>query len=203
MIAILDYGVGNLGSILNMIKKAGTKAVISSDEKLISQADKLILPGVGAFDNGMQHLIDSELIPILNKKVLEDKVPLLGICLGMQLMTNGSEEGNLKGLGWIDAEVIKFRFESGSKLKVPHMGWNLISNKKDSYLFDGMYKDPRFYFVHSYYVKNNNEENILAETHFGNDFTSAVINDNIIGTQFHPEKSHKFGLKLMQNFINN
>lgn len=203
MIVIVNYGVGNLGSIQNMIKKAGVKAEISSDEKVIEQADKLILPGVGAFDNGMQHLIDSGMIPLLNKKVLEEKVPILGICLGMQLMTNMSEEGKLKGLGWIDADVIKFKFEPGSKLKIPHMGWNLIYPKKEHYLFDDMYKEPRFYFVHGYYVKNNMTENILAQTHFGSDFTSAIVKDNITGTQFHPEKSHKFGLKLMQNFIYN
>ncbi len=202
MIVIVNYGVGNLGSIENMIKKAGAKAEISSDVKTIEYAEKLVLPGVGAFDNGMQHLTDSGLIPILTKKVIEEKTPLLGICLGMQLMGVKSEEGKLSGLGWIDAEAIKFRFEPGSKLKVPHMGWNRIYPKQNSYIFNDMYKEPRFYFVHGYYMKCNKVENVLAETHFGSDFSSAIIKDNIVGTQFHPEKSHKFGLKLMQNFIN-
>ena len=203
MIVVVNYGVGNLGSIENMIKKAGGKAEISSDKKIIEKAEKLILPGVGAFDNGMKKLEESGLIPALNKKVHDEKIPILGICLGMQLMLNKSEEGKMNGLGWIDGEALKFRFEKDSKLKVPHMGWNRIYPKQDSYLFNDMYKEPRFYFVHGYYVKCNNEKNLLAQTHFGFDFTSAVVKENILGTQFHPEKSHKFGLKLMQNFINN
>jgi len=198
MITIIDYGMGNLGSIANMVKKVGGQSFITSDLNEIKKATKLILPGVGSFDNGMSKLRELDLIDILNKKVLEDKVPIMGICLGMQLMTNFSEEGKLVGLGWIDAQSKKF---VSDKLKIPHMGWNIIYQKKVSKLFDELTSEKRFYFVHSYCVSCNKEEDILTKTSYVHDFVSSFERENIIGVQFHPEKSHKFGMALFKNFV--
>jgi len=200
MIVIVDYGLGNLASVLNMFKKAGIENVcVSCDEKVIANASKLVLPGVGSFDAGMKNLEDSKLIPLLYKKVFEDETPILGICLGMQLLTKRSEEGEKSGLGWIDAETVKFNLNSSLKLKVPHMGWNYITVQKQNSLIDSICKS-RFYFVHSYYVKCFDQSQSLATSHFGNDFTCMVMKDNIYGVQFHPEKSLKFGMKLLENF---
>ncbi len=198
MITIIDYGMGNLGSIANMIKKVGGRSIITSDIEVVKNATKLILPGVGTFDNGMQYLKDSGLIEALNQKVLEEKVPILGICLGMQIMTNRSEEGTMVGLGWVDAEVKKF---VSDELKIPHMGWNIVEHKKNSKLFDERESEKRFYFVHSYCVSCNSEDDILTTTPYGHDFVSSFEKDNIIGLQFHPEKSHKFGMSIMRNFV--
>jgi len=200
MITIIDYGVGNLGSIENMIKKAGYKSLITSDITEIKKAIKLILPGVGAFNNGIKHLKDSGLIEVLNQKVLVEKTPILGICLGMQLMTKSSEEGTVSGLGWIDAQTKRF---VSDELKIPHMGWNIVKHQKISKLFDESYSEKRFYFVHSYYVSCNNKNDILTKTPYGHDFISSFEKDNIIGAQFHPEKSHKFGINLIRNFVKN
>lgn len=200
MIVIIDYGLGNLASALNMFKKIGVKDVlISRDEEVISKADKLLLPGVGAFDAGMTSIEESNLIKVLNQKALVEKVPVLGICLGMQLLTEKSEEGKKKGLGWIDGETVKFKLEESLKLKVPHMGWDYISVKKQNPLVD-MDTRNRFYFVHSYYVKCHDENQSLATSNFGEDFTCMVNKENIYGAQFHPEKSLKFGMKLLENF---
>lgn len=202
MIAIVDYGMGNLGSIQNMLAMVGAQSVITRDVELIRASDKLILPGVGAFDNAMRNLDDFGLIPLLNDKVLNQKVPVLCICLGMQLLTRKSEEGVLPGLGWIDADTIRFKFNGeASVLKIPHMGWNTIEIKKKSFVMDNMYENPRFYFVHSYHVRCNDESAILATSSYGITFHAAVIKENIVGTQFHPEKSHKFGMKLLRNFV--
>lgn len=202
MIVVIDYGMGNLGSVANMLKKVGAKAVISSDPAIIEKAGKLILPGVGAFDNGMRKLIDCGLTPILTRKVVEEKTPILGFCLGMQLFTQSSEEGILPGLSWIDATTVRFRFTPDqSDLKIPHMGWNNICIKNPSPLLKGMYPDARFYFVHSYHVVCRDEENVAATTFYGYEFASAVVRGNIVGTQFHPEKSHKFGMKVFRNFV--
>ncbi len=201
MLTIIDYKTGNIGSIRNMLKKIGEDSLITSNENDISKATKLILPGVGAFDTGMKNLKDLNLIDILNHKVLIDKVPVLGICLGMQLLSGKSEEGILPGLGWINAETIRFKFINTSEYKIPHMGWNFISVKKESRLFDGMYPDPRFYFVHSYFFKANDPSDILTSTRYEIEFTSAIEKDNVLGVQFHPEKSHKFGMKLLKNFV--
>jgi glutamine amidotransferase len=204
MIVIIDYGMGNLGSIQNMLKKIGAKGIISSDISDIQKADKLILPGVGAFDNGMKNLQKLELIPILNEKVLVNKTPILGICLGMQLLGKKSEEGQLAGLGWVEAETIKFKFDDNqANFKIPHMGWNTIQIKKESSLFKNMYENARFYFVHSYHLVCKNKQDVLTETNYGFDFVSSVEKNNIIGVQFHPEKSHKFGMKLFKNFVEN
>jgi len=201
MIVIVNYGMGNLGSILNMLKKTGfTDVLISKDEKTIQEADKIILPGVGAFDHAMLNLKQSGLIPVLNKKVMHDKTPVLGICLGMQILGKRSEEGNEEGLGWLDADVVKFRFDDPQK-KIPHMGWNLVKDVKSNILFKNMpHQEMRFYFVHSYYFKPNNNVMITGETNYGISFTSAINQDHIYGVQFHPEKSHKFGMQLLKNF---
>lgn len=197
MIVIVDYGVGNLGSIHNMIKKLGYKSIVSSSLDDIRQADKLILPGVGSFDIAMKNLNNLGMIDILNEKVLIQKTPILGICLGMQLLTKGSEEGQIKGLGYIDAYATKF---DNSNLIVPHMGWNIVNIQKDNALFDNT-KENRFYFVHSYSVSCSNQSDILTTTNYGKVFVSSFLKENIIGAQFHPEKSHKFGMKFFKVFL--
>lgn len=202
MIVIIDYKMGNIGSIFNMLKKANADVTVSSEVSVIEGAEKLILPGVGAFDNGMKMLNELGLIPTLNNRVLQRKTPILGICLGAQLLTNDSEEGNSPGLGWIDASTEKFRFsEANAELKIPHMGWNEISIIKNEAIFREMYADPVFYFVHSYHICCRNREDILTTSFHGFEFTSAIQRENIIGVQFHPEKSHKYGLKLLENLV--
>lgn len=200
MIAIVDYGMGNLGSIRNMLRRLGVEAAVTSDHSAIQSAQKLILPGVGAFDHGMQNLSRLGLIPVLNDVAIGKKTPILGICLGMQLLSQSSEEGQLPGLGWIDAETVRFRFpENSDRLKIPHMGWNFITCKKPHPLLEGL-ADSRFYFVHSYHVRCNRSEDVLATCSHGVGFTAAVCKENILGTQFHPEKSHRFGMTLLKNF---
>lgn len=200
MITIINYGMGNLGSVQNMFKRIGVQSEICGDPEGIAKATKLLLPGVGAFDAAMERIDESGLTDILNKKVLEEKVPTLGICLGMQLMTKSSEEGVLPGLGWLPAKSYKFNFPEDSKLKVPHMGWNRVYIKKESPLIKDLPEEPRFYFVHSYYIKCENDEDVLTTTPYGTDFDSIVQRGNVYGAQFHPEKSHKFGMKLLENF---
>jgi glutamine amidotransferase len=201
MITIIDYKTGNLGSIQNILKRIGEDSVVTSDKDEIARATKLILPGVGAFDTGMRNLSGLNLIDILNKKVIEEKIPVLGICLGMQLLSKGSEEGSLPGLGWIDASTVRFEFEDSTEYKIPHMGWNFIRQHKTGKLFDNMYPDSRFYFVHSYFFSANDPEDVLTSTTYEIEFTSAIERGNILGVQFHPEKSHKFGMKLLKNFV--
>jgi len=203
MISIINYNAGNIKSIQNMLKRIGVKSMICSSAEEIEQADKLILPGVGHYDHGMKNLHQSLLIEILNKKVREDKTPLLGICLGAQLLGNKSEEGIEKGLGWIDMDVIKFdKKKLSSSLKIPHMSWNEIKINKPSALLEGLNNDSRFYFVHSYHMQPNDKTDILTTTNYGYNFTSAIEKDNIYGVQFHPEKSHKVGMQLLTNFSN-
>jgi imidazole glycerol-phosphate synthase subunit HisH len=201
MIVIVDYGMGNLRSIQYKLAKEGIDALISSEIASIEQADKLILPGVGAFASGMNNLEKLGVLPILNHKVLKQKVPILGICLGMQLLSERSEEGNVNGLGWIDAQTKKFSFGADTNLRVPHVGWNTINIKKDSLLLDGVVENQRFYFTHSYYVDCSNPADIVATTDYGVQLVSVVQRDNVFGTQFHPEKSHRRGLDLILNFI--
>lgn len=200
MVTIIDYGMGNLGSILNMFKRIGVSSEITADKERISKAEKILLPGVGAFDAAMEKIEEMQLKELLNKKVLEERVPVLGICLGMQMLTRSSEEGKLPGLGWIDAKTSKFNFPSNAALKIPHMGWNRVHKVHESPLTADLPEEPRFYFVHSYYVEVNNNDDVLTITHYGRDFHSIIQHDNIFGAQFHPEKSHKFGMKLLENF---
>jgi glutamine amidotransferase len=197
MICIIDYGIGNIGSIQNMIKKIGYESIVSSDENIIKKANKLLLPGVGSFDYAIKKLKELKLYDLLNEEVVLHKKPILGICLGMQLMTLGSDEGNENGFGWIDAYVHKFK---SNDLKVPHMGWNLVNIDKYNDLSIGLYEENRFYFVHSFCVKCKHDSDKLFTTNYGINFVSGFSKDNIYGVQFHPEKSHKFGKKLLENF---
>ncbi len=199
MLAIIDYGMGNLGSIQNMLKKVGARATITSDPAIIDAAAKIILPGVGHFAAGMKNLKERGLIEALRRNVLETKKPTLGICLGAQLLTEFSEEGNVEGLGFLKAKTLRFQLDDAT-LKVPHMGWNLIAPQKSSPLLDGLSSQSRFYFVHSYFLKAESPSDILTKTHYGFDFASALEHQNIFAAQFHPEKSHKFGMRLMKNF---
>ncbi|MBL7737419.1 MAG: imidazole glycerol phosphate synthase subunit HisH [Chitinophagaceae bacterium] len=200
MITIIDYGMGNLGSIQNMFKRIGAASEITGDTEKIASASKLLLPGVGAFDAAMTRIAESGILEILNKKVLEDKTPVLGICLGMQLLTRSSEEGKLPGLGWVNAKTVRFNFPQDPSLKVPHMGWNRVEQVNKSPLTRDLPEEPRFYFVHSYYVLADDAADVLMTTHYGLDFHSVIQRNNIYGAQFHPEKSHKFGMKLLENF---
>lgn len=200
MIVIVDYGMGNLKSIANMLKKIGLDSLITSDAEQIAQASKLILPGVGAFDQGMKNLESSGLRPCLEQKVNEQQTPVLGICLGMQLLSRSSEEGKLPGLGWIEADTQRFNFDSQARLKIPHMGWNTIQVKRSNALLKDSEKEQRFYFVHSYHLVCDQPEDILAETHYGYPFAAAVGHDNVFGVQFHPEKSLRFGMEVLRHF---
>ena len=202
MIVIADYGMGNLHSVLKAFRRLRIDALISSDPEEIMGAEKLILPGVGNFKRGMTNLKERNLIDPLNKAVIENKTPILGICLGMQLMTNHSEEGDIAGLGWVDAETIEFDFSSNNnqRLHTPHIGWNTIDIIKNNLLFDNIIELPSFYFVHSFYVKCHEEEDIAATTEYGSTFVSSIAKNNIFATQFHPEKSHDSGLTLLKNF---
>lgn len=200
---IVDYGMGNLGSIANMLKKLGYRSSVTSDPTMIAEASGLILPGVGSFDRGMENLQSRNLIDILNQRIIDDRIPVLGICLGAQLIMSESEEGHLKGLNWISGKVKKFNFEGkGTEKKVPHMGWNEMTQSRNSDLWDKMPDPARFYFVHTYFIEPDHTEDILGTTDYGCSFASAVGRKNIWGVQFHPEKSHQYGLRLLKNFMN-
>ena len=199
LIAILDYGVGNVGSMANMLKKLEVSCCVTSDPGEIRRADKLILPGVGAFDYGMKKLTEKGLVPILEEEVLGRQKPILGVCLGMQMFAKSSEEGNASGLGWIDGTVARFPTDSGGSLKVPHMGWNTVTPARPDALFQGMPEDARFYFVHSFHLSCP-DEIATGHTLYGTRFVAAVKHGNIRGVQFHPEKSHRFGMQLLANF---
>jgi imidazole glycerol-phosphate synthase subunit HisH len=199
---IIDYGMGNLNSVKRKLARLGVDVLISNLPADILKADKLILPGVGHFQKAVENMKELQLLDILNDMVLIKKKPILGICLGMQLMATLSEEGNVEGLGWFDAEVVKFRVKDFLTHKVPHTGWNQIIKNKESQLMNGIPDLSEFYFVHSYHFKCNNPADILNETEYEYVFTSAVEKENIFGVQYHPEKSHDIGEKLLKNFIN-
>ena len=200
MIGILNYGLGNLGSIQNMLNFLEVETKITSDIDIIKNASKIILPGVGAFDTAMQKLRSiNGLLDILNHKVLIEKVPVLGICLGMQILTRNSEEGVLKGLNWIPGKV--YKFPKNKNQKIPHMGWNSINQIKKNGLGKNLDENSKFYFVHSYYVKVENRDNVIFTTNHIVNFDSAIQFENIFGVQFHPEKSHKFGVNIFKNFL--
>lgn len=200
MIAIIDYGMGNLRSVHKALQRLNIESIITRNVKEIQSADKLILPGVGHFGNGMRKLKDYNLLDILNQKVLKDKTPILGICLGMQLFGNSSEEGNIKGLGWLNAISVKFNIKDKLKYKIPHMGWNSIEIKNKNPLLSGIANYDEFYFVHSYHMMCENSGDILTTTDYEYVFVSSLQHENIFGTQFHPEKSHKKGLQILENF---
>ena len=198
MITILDYGIGNLGSVRNMLRRAGLQSEITGDPAVVERATKIILPGVGAFDRAMTRLDESGLRGVLDHKATVEKIPVLGICLGMQMLTHGSDEGQLPGLGYIPA--FAHRFPADDHLKVPHMGWNRVAKVQSSPLTDALSDDARFYFVHSFFVRVQNEANALLKCRYGVEYDAAIVNGNIYGAQFHPEKSHKFGLALFAAF---
>jgi glutamine amidotransferase len=203
MIAIVNYGLGNLGSIKNMLRKIGSDSVITDNQKDIEEATKIILPGVGAFDTGMEKLHETGLVELLNHKAMIEKIPILGICLGVQLMTRRSDEGERPGLGWFNAETIKFDFNGiNGKYTIPNMGWNEVELCKESKLFENMFEEPRFYFVHSFHLKADDKADVLTFSHYGYPYASALEHENLMGVQFHPEKSHKFGQRLLTNFVN-
>lgn len=199
MIIIINYNLGNPKSIKNMLAYLGVESIISADPASIAMAERLILPGVGHFQHGMQQLVQLGLVDILKREVLEKRKPILGICLGMQLLTKHSEEGNVDGLSFIDAKTTKFQLQD-TNFKVPHMGWNTVTFHKESALLNSISDQPRYYFVHSYFVDCARQEDILCTTHYGQDFVSGFQQDNIYGLQFHPEKSHKYGMELLTNF---
>lgn len=201
MIGIVNYGMGNIGSIKHKLDGIGVNSIISSEPDVLHKCDKLILPGVGHFAQAMSKLYQGSMIDFLNEFVISPKKWVLGICLGMQLFANHSEEGNVNGLGWIDAEVIRFRIRSVGKYKVPHIGWNDVKIHQVTSLFNDVTMANGFYFVHAYHMICHNSSDILCETCYENLFVSAVMKNNIIGLQFHPEKSHDAGERVLRNFV--
>ena len=201
MITIIDYGVGNINAFVNVYKRVDVPVRIAKTSADLEGSQKLILPGVGHFDYAMSKLNDSGMRERLDTLVLDQKIPVIGICVGMQMMANNSEEGNVEGLKWIDATVRKF---DESKIhyatKLPHMGWNDVTPVKDLALFQGLEKDAIFYFLHSYYFECNNSDDIMAVSDYGIEFASAANHENKYGIQFHPEKSHHYGEILLHNF---
>lgn len=203
-VVIIDYGVGNLGSVKNMFKRIGVNALISNVIEEIKGADKLVLPGVGRFDYGMERLNETGLNSVITEKVMQQKTPILGICLGAQLLTEYSEEGGVKGLGFIKGKTISFdRSKLQLNQKIPHMGWAYVKDYSNSKLFKNMYDEARFYFVHSYHLQIENPSEVMVNADYGYSFAAGIEKGNILGVQFHPEKSHKFGMKLLENFISN
>jgi glutamine amidotransferase len=201
LVTIVDYGVGNLKSIANMFQRIGVPSRLVSRPEELSEATKILLPGVGAFDAGMSALHERGLVDALNERATLAKVPILGICLGMQLLAESSEEGELAGLGWIPGRSQRLAFVPPTPpLKVPHMGWNVVTPTRESPLFSAVPMPRRFYFVHSYHLVCACAEDVLATTSYGIEFTSAVAHENILGLQFHPEKSHKYGMAVLKAF---
>lgn len=203
MITIIDYGVGNIRAFINIYKRLNIPIRIAKKTEDLEGVSKIILPGVGSFDYAMERLEQSGMRPKLNELVLEKKLPVIGICVGMQMLANGSDEGNLPGLGWIDASVRKFDVNKISFLThLPHMGWNDVIPATENKLLKGLEKDAKFYFLHSYYFHCNQENHSIAKSEYGISFSCAVNSDNIYGVQFHPEKSHEYGICLLKNFAN-
>ena len=200
-IVIVDYGMGNIQSVFRKFSLLGITPIVSNDVSVIKTADKLVLPGVGHFGNAIENLKTLGLHDILNESVLIRKTPILGICLGMQLMTNLSEEGDVLGFGWVDAKVKKFRINNTLEFKVPHVGWNQVEIKKESMLMKGIDNISEFYFVHSYVCKCNSEADVLNVSNYEMEFDSAFEKDNIFGVQYHPEKSFEVGKTLINNFV--
>ena len=200
MIAIIDYDMGNLGSIKNILKKIGVKSIITRDPRIIRESDAIILPGVGSFDPAIENLEKYNLINVLKDEVIHKKKKILGICLGMQLLATRSEEGDLMGLDFIPGIVKKFEFQLDSNISIPHMGWNNVGWAKKNDFTQNLEEFSKFYFVHSFYYEVDNTSNIQGETDYYGRFSSAISKENIFGVQFHPEKSHKYGIQLFKNF---
>jgi len=203
MIAIVDYGMGNLKAFANIYRRLQVDHKVISNADELREADGIILPGVGAFDHAMTRLNDSGLRDVLDERILKEKIPVIGICVGMQMLAKTSDEGDLPGLGWIDAVVRKMTLpESQKKLPLPHMGWNEVNQVVSHPLFEGIRQDGTFYFLHSYYFECEMSNNVMASAHYGNDFTCIVHSENVYGIQCHPEKSHHNGVRLLENFAN-
>lgn len=201
MIAIIDYGLGNVKAFANVYKRLNIPAIIAKHAEELKNATKVILPGVGAFDHAMKMLEKSAMKPVLDEMALQNNVPVLGVCVGMQMLARSSEEGKLPGLGWIDGEVIGFKSSAAKySIRVPHMGWNSIKPTRLNGLLQGLEVESRFYFLHSYYMRCSKSEDVFAITEYGAEFACAVSHGNIYGVQFHPEKSHQWGIKLLENF---
>lgn len=201
MITLIDYGVGNINAFVNVYKRVNIPVKIAKTKEDLIDSNKLILPGVGHFDHAMTQLNNSGMRDILDNLVLGQKVPVIGICVGMQMMANRSDEGKMEGLKWIDASVRKFDEAKIDQLtRLPHMGWNDVKPLKDISLFNGLQKDAIFYFLHTYYFECNNPDDVMAVTKYGEEFASATHHENIYGVQFHPEKSHSYGEILLHNF---
>ena len=204
MIKIIDYGMGNTASMLNMLRKVGGQAELCSIPGELNSATAIILPGVGSFDNAITKLENSGFLEALHSKVIKEKIPFLGVCLGMQLLFEKSEEGKLPGLKWVEGDVKHFDFSDiqfKNCLKAPHMGWNVVTPKTYEGLFSGLEDKAQFYFLHSYHVNCSNASDILASANYGYEFTCSVRHYNIWGVQFHPEKSHRFGIQIFKNFL--
>lgn len=201
MIVIVDYGLGNLASVQNMLHKVGGECIISGDPDVIAEAERLILPGVGFFATGMRNMRERGIVAALDHAVLRQRRPVLGICLGMQLMARHGQEGDALGLAWFDADVVRFDQKRMGAAKVPHMGWSVIAPRYDHPVLPMSDNEERFYFVHTYYAVCERPADVLADCDHGYTFTCVIAKDNIIGVQFHPEKSHRFGMALMQRFI--
>jgi glutamine amidotransferase len=202
LIVIVDHGMGNLGSVQNMLHKIGAESIRTAEPDVIRRADKLVLAGIGAFDGAADRLAELGLVDLLNDLVLDRNVPVLGVCLGMQLMARSSEEGSRVGLGGLDADVQRFTFPPAAKLAVPHMGWEVVTPTRPSPLFDDGQDQIRFYFSHAYHLVCHNRDDIAATATYGYEFAAAVHRGNILGTQFHPEKSHVFGADVYRRFAN-
>lgn len=201
MIHVVDYGLGNVQAFLTLFKRLGFEAARAKTAADLSDASKIILPGVGAFDHAIELLDQSGMRPCLETLVLQDKVPVLGICVGMQILASSSDEGKLPGLGWIQGKVRAFRScEQSASLPLPHMGWNDVLPKTGVPLFAGLETDARFYFLHSYFFECESPSHVAAVASYGLDFSCAVSAGNVFGVQFHPEKSHHFGAQLLKNF---
>lgn len=200
MIAIVDYKTCNLGSLINMLKRAGFAARGVDTPADLEGASHIILPGIGHFDTCVRNLREYGFEDRLHRMAIEEKIPLLGVCVGAQLLTRGSEEGNEPGLGWIDADTRRFRPPEGSRMKVPHMGWSEARATGPHPLFERFEETPRFYFVHSFYMVADRPENVLAQTTYGETFASGITCENLAGVQFHPEKSHRFGMTMLSSF---
>jgi glutamine amidotransferase len=202
MIAVIDYGMGNLGSITKALAYVGGDVVLTSDPNILRSAERIVLPGVGAFGDGMSHLRDNNLVPVLVEEVLEKKKPFMGVCLGMQLLAKVSYEfGEHVGLGWIDASVRKFESTIEKPLLIPHVGWDSVSFKSNHPLFSGVPDNSDFYFVHSYFFETTKNDFVAGVCDYGQEFAAVVAKENIFATQFHPEKSQKWGLRILKNFI--
>jgi len=200
MLAIVNYGVGNLASIFNMLKKIGVESIIADKPEQIANADKIILPGIGAFDHCMQQFNQSGLRPLVEEKVFDKKTPVLGVCVGCQMLMESSEEGNEPGLGWLKGKVVRFKKEQLPQgYKVPHMAWTDVQPVNNAIIYQNI-ADPRFYFVHSFHILADDRSDVTGSSEYGYEFTASVGRDHIQGVQFHPEKSHKFGMQLYSNY---